>query len=163
MWFKFIFILWRYYPANHIYLYQSWDIFRLKFKNKLILNNQISKWERKKPSQKPTRKPEEEELKPSPSTSTKCWSKCTQTSESPRKPWTSWTPSFMTPSTESPLKAPNSSASTREGPSPPEKFNRQSSWSCQENWPDTPFLKEPRQLPNTSSNDFCLNLICLIK
>ena len=116
---------------------------------------QSKQWEKNlpKPERAPTRKPEEEEFRPSPSTSTKSSSRSTPTSESQRRPWTSWTPSSTTPSTESPLKDPSSSDSTREELSHPEKSNLPSSSSSQESWPDTLFLKEPRPSPSTSNND----------
>ena len=106
--------------------------------------------------QRLTEKWEEEELRLSQSTSTRFSSKSTPTSESQRRPWTSWTPSSTTPSTESPLKDPSSSDSTREELSHPERSNLLSSSSSPENSPDTPSLKEPKPSLNTSNNDFIL-------
>ena len=103
-----------------------------------------------------TEKLEEEELRLSQSTSTRFSSKSTPTSESQRRPWTSWTPSSTTPSTESPPKDPSSSDSTREELSHPERSNLLSSSSSPENSPDTPSLKEPKPSLNTSNNDFIL-------
>lgn len=103
-----------------------------------------------------TRKPEEEELKPSPSISTRSSSKSTQTSESQRKPWTSWTLSSTTLSTESPLKDQSSLDSTREELSHLVKSNQLSSSSSQENSPDTPSLKEPKPSLNTFKYDIVL-------
>ncbi len=129
------------------------------YKNKL---KQI-KWPREPlPLKLLTRKPEEEELKPSPSISTRSSSKSTQTSESQRRPWTSWTLSSTTLLTESPLKAQNSSDSTREELSHLVKSNLPSSSSSQENSPDTPSLKEPKPSPNTSNNDINRLLICAV-
>ena len=110
-----------------------------------------------------TRKLEEEELKPSQSISTRSSSKSTPTSESQRKPWTSWTLSFTTLSTESPLKDQSSSDSTREELSHHDKFNLPSSSSSQENSPDMPSLKELKPSPNTSKYDIVLAFnLCII-
>ena len=129
-----------------------WVLWR-DYKNKL---NKI-KWPREPlPLKLLTRKPEEEELKPSPSISTKSSSKSTQTSESQRKPWTSWTPSSTTLSTESPLKDQSSLDSTREELFHLVKSNQLSSSSSQENSPDTPSLKEPKPSPNTFKYDINL-------
>jgi len=117
----------------------------------------LIKWERnllKLRDQLLTRKPEEEELRPSPSTSTRSSSRCTLTLVSPRRPWTSWTPSFMTLSTESPLKDPSSSDSTREELFHLGKSKVQLSSSSPENSQDTPCLREPRPSPNTFKCDF---------
>ena len=46
--------------------------FSLKIQKKFLSYNQISKWEKRKLNQRQTERPEEEELKPSPSTSTRC-------------------------------------------------------------------------------------------
>jgi len=117
-----------------------------KFIFKLIL-----KWEKNQLPllNLPIEKPEEEELKPSPSTSTKCSSKCTQTSESQRKPWTSWTLSFTTLSTESLLKDQSSSDSTKEELFLHDRFNPLLNLSSQESWQDTPSQKEPKPSQNT--------------
>jgi len=109
-----------------------------------------------------TEKPEEEELRPSPSISTRSSSKYTLTSVSPRRLWTSWTPSSTISSTELPLKDLNSSDSTKEELSHPEKSNLLLNLSSLENLLDTPSLKEPRLLQNTSNNDFVFLLICII-
>ena len=115
-----------------------------------------SKWERNQPKPKSlllTRKPEEEESRPSPSTSTRSSSKCTPISESQRRPWTSWTPSSMIPSTELPLKDPSLLDSTREELFHPERSNQLSSSSSPENSPDTLSQKELKPLLNISNND----------
>jgi hypothetical protein len=127
-----------------------------------------SKWERNQPKLKwkplnptVTEKPEEEESRPSPSTSTRCSSKYTPTLVSQRKPWTSWTHSFMTPSTESPLKDQSWLDSTKEELSLPVKFNPLSSSSSPENLLDTPCLREPKLSLNTSNNDILSTVILL--
>ncbi len=122
----------------------------------------IWKWQERKKEELPkhpsllTRKLEEEEFKPSPSTSTRCSSKCTPKSVSPRRPWTSWTPSFTILSTELPLKVPSSSDSTREELSHPERSNLLWSSSSPVNSPGMPSLRAPRLSQNTSNNDFCV-------
>ena len=116
----------------------------------------IERWERSQPkpkSQPLTRRQEEEELRPSRSTSTRCSSRSTPTSVSPRKPWTSWIPSFTILLTESPLRDQSWWGSTREGLFPLGRCSPRSNLSCQENSPDTPFQREPRPSLNTSSND----------
>jgi hypothetical protein len=143
------------------------DNISLSLKSAVSGNNQyLIKWQEKTKHQqklqaKLTRKPEEEESKPSPSTSTRCSSKYTPTSVSPRKPWTSWTLSFMILSTELPLKDPSSSDSTREELSHPEKSNLLSSLSSPENSPDMLSPKEPKPSPNTFNNDL-IELIILV-
>ena len=103
--------------------------------------------------QRLTRKPEEEESKPSLFTSTKSSSKFTPTLVSPRKPWTSWTLSFMILSTELPLKVQSSSDSTREELSHPERSNLLLSSFFQVNSQDMLSQREPRLSPSTSNND----------
>ena len=130
---------------------------------KILNTNRKSntKWERKKEEHQRLlnhliRKPEEEEFKPSQSISTKFLNKYTQISESQRKPWTSWTLSFMILLTELPLKDQNSLDSTKEEPSLPEKSNQLLSLSSPENSLDTLSLKEPKQSQNTFNNDFSI-------
>ncbi len=121
------------------------------------------KWEKDQPLPKvPIKKPEEEEFKPSQSISTKFLNKSTQTSEFQRKPWTSWTLSSTTLSTESPLKDQNSLDSTKEELFHPDKSNQLSNLSSQENLPDTLFLKELKPSLNTFNNDINRLLICAL-
>ena len=155
--------------------FSQWDLIYKEGQIKSVLNfediseannnNLKTKWlpPRDKTKLKSTRRSEDVELKLSQSTSTRFSSKSTQTSESQRRPWTSWTPSSTTPSTESPLKDQSSSDSTREELFHPERFNLPSSSSSPENSPDTPSLKEPRPSPSTSNNDFILAFnLCII-
>ncbi len=141
------------------------DKISIKFRSKgwRFIIFKTLKWPREPlPQNLLTRNQEEEELRPSPSTSTRSWNKSTPTSESQRKPWTSWTLSFTTPSTESPLKDQSSSDSTREELFLPDKFNLLSSLSSQENSLDTPSLKEPKPSLNTSKYDIQWLLICAL-
>ena len=124
-------------------------------------NNTNYKWQEKKKEEHPkllnlTRKLEEEEFKPSLFISTKYSSKYTLTLVSQRKPWTSWTHSFMILSTELQLKDQNSLDSTKEELSHPEKSNQLLSSSYPENLQDTLFLKELKLSQNTFNNDFCV-------
>ena len=113
----------------------------------------LKAWQENKQKLKLKRKLEEEEFKLSLSTSTKFWNKFTLILVSPRRPWTSWTLSFMIPLTELLLKDPNLLDSTREELFHPEKFNQLSSSSSPENLLDMLYLKEPKPSPNTSNND----------
>lgn len=113
----------------------------------------------KKPSSHPRAElrepstPKREEAKLSQSTFTKSSSRSTLTSELARRPWTSWTLSSMTPSTELRWKPPSSSDLIREEPSLPEKYKLQSSYYFLENSPDTPSAKAPRPSLNSHLAD----------
>jgi len=120
----------------------------------------FEKWERLKPKSLLIEKPEEEELKPSPFISIKFSSKCTPTSASPKRQWTSWTPSSMILSTELPLRDPSLWDLTREELYPLGKFNPLSSLFFQENWQDTPCLRELKQWPNTFKFDLSFTNSC---
>ena len=77
------------------------------------------------------------------------WNRCTQTLVSPPRPCPSWTPSWMTSSSESLPKPPDWPTTTRGQPSPLGKSKPLSDSCCPENWPNMPSLKEPRPSPST--------------
>ena len=84
-----------------------------------------------------------------PSTSTKSWSRSTLTPESAPRPCPSWTPSWMTSLRELLLRLPDWLTTTEGAPSPPERSRLLSVFCCQESWPSTPSLREPRLSPST--------------
>ena len=98
-----------------------------------------------------TRKPEEEESKPSPSISTKFLNKFTQTLVSQRRLWTSWILSSMILLTELPLKDLNSSDSTKEELFHQDRFNQLLNLSFQENSLDTLSQRELKPSQNIST------------
>ncbi len=84
-----------------------------------------------------------------PSTSSRCWSKSTQTLESRAKPWASWTPSSMTSSNVLPRKPPAWLTTTNVQPSRVAKSKQPFVSCCLVNWPSTQSVKEPKPSPNT--------------
>ena len=87
--------------------------------------------------------------KPSLYTSTRSWSRSTPKSESAERPWTSWTPSSTTLSTNLPSKLPNWWDSTREERFLHARFKLELNSCSLESWPDMLSVKEPRQSPST--------------
>ena len=82
-------------------------------------------------------------------TSTRCWSKFIPTLASAPRLCLSWTRSWTTSLSESALRPPVSLTTTSVAPSLPGRSKRPSAFCCLVNWPNTPFPKEPRLLPNT--------------
>ena len=86
---------------------------------------------------------------PTLSTSTRSWSRFTQTLVYPARLCPSWTPLSTTSSSVSPLKQAGWHTTTEGVPLPPERSRPLSVCSSPENWPNMPCLREPRLWPST--------------
>ena len=89
------------------------------------------------------------ERKASASTSTRYWSRCIPTLESPARPWASWTRSSTTSSRGSPASRLVSPTTTSARPSAAARSRPPSGSCCPANWPSTPCLKAPKPSPST--------------
>ena len=86
-----------------------------------------------------------------PSTSTRCSSRCILTLASAPRPCPSWTPLSMTSLSALLLRPPGWPTTTGVQPSPAEKSRLLSGCCCLVSWPSTPCLRAPRLSPSTPS------------
>ena len=84
-----------------------------------------------------------------PSTSTRCWSRCTPTLVYRARPCPSWTRSSTICSRGSPPSLPVWPTTTRGRPSPAEKSRPPSVCFCPVSWPSTLWVRAPRPSPST--------------
>jgi len=87
--------------------------------------------------------------RPTPSTSTRSWSKSTQTLASRARPWVLWTPSSTTSSRESPTKPQSCPTTTDARPSRAARYKLRYAYFCPVNWLSTPSVKAQRRWPST--------------
>ncbi len=93
------------------------------------------------------------------STSTRCWSRFTQTLVSRARLWASWTHLSTTSSRESPTRPRNWATTTVDQPSRLARSRPRSVSCCQESWLNTPSLKAQRLSPSIPHPSKCCQKI----